>query len=492
MSDTELPDGIGAEIVAPKPAALIETFRAIGYNLPSAIADIIDNSISADSKNVWVNFNWAADNSSVMVRDDGNGMTKDELVEALRPGTDNPLSDRDSGDLGRFGLGLKTASFSQCRRLTVISKSKITQEVNYRAWDLNYVEKHDQWQIIKYLSDPGLLEILSPYAGGTIIHWQLLDRIVYDQNKQVITQKKFWESVREVEQHLSMVFHRFIEKGKLTLLLNGNTVAAWNPFLTTEQATQSFPTETYDNGRISLTGFVLPHVSKIDTEKWNEAAGSMGWTAQQGFYIYRKDRILLAGDWLGLFKKDDFTRLARIMVEIDSSLDFSWQLDIRKSRAIPPKMFQDILKRYGAEIRKLAIDVYRHRGKQKQRKINHSHFEFVWVTVEEGGREYFRINRKHPSYRIVKEQLGAEAKDFVKFARLLEMTLPVPAIVFNENQYADQPVPALSAGDALVLDMMRSVYKRLLKDGLTPEKAVEELYFIEPFSNYPHLVEQLN
>ncbi|HWZ15430.1 MAG TPA: ATP-binding protein [Mucilaginibacter sp.] len=492
MSDKLLPADVGAEIVAPRPAALIETFRAIGYSLPSAIADIIDNSISADAKTVQVNFNWAESNSSVTIIDDGKGMNEKELIEALRPGTTNPLADRNANDLGRFGLGLKTASFSQCRRLTVISKSRDSGEITYRAWDLDYVEQNDQWQIIRYLSDPHLPELLDDFASGTIISWEIMDRVIYDQNKQLISGKKFWEAVREVEKHLSMVFHRFIEQRKLMVFLNGNKLNPWNPFLTGEPATQSFPTETYDNGKISLTGFVLPHASKIDTDKWNEAAGSMGWTAQQGFYIYRKDRILLAGDWLGLFKKDDFTRLARIMVEIDSSLDFSWQIDIRKSRAVPPKMFQDILKRYGAEIRKLAIDVYRHRGKQKQRKKDHSHFEFAWVTVEEGGREYFRINRKHPSFRIVKEQLGKESREFEKLITLLEMTLPLPSIVFNESQYADQPAPALNADSDLMLDMMKSVYKRLLKDGLTHAKAVEELFFIEPFSNYPHLVEQLN
>jgi hypothetical protein len=492
MSDTDLPDDIGAEIVEPDAAALIETFRAIGYNLPSAVADIIDNSISAHAGNVWINFNWAASHSSVIIRDDGNGMTKDELVEALRPGTNNPLSDRNSTDLGRFGLGLKTASFSQCRRLTVISKNKTAQDINYRAWDLNYVEKKKKWQIIKYLSDPRLPDILNDQQSGTIVSWELLDRIVFDQDKQIITQKKFWEAVREVEQHLSMVFHRFIEKKKLIIWLNGLALGSWNPFMTDEPATQSFPAESYDKGRILITGFVLPHVTKINAEKWNTAAGSYGWTAQQGFYIYRKDRILLAGDWLGLFKKDEHTRLARIMVEIDSDLDFSWQIDIRKSRAIPPKMFQDVLKRYGAEVRKHAIDVFRHRGKQKQRKTGRSNFEFAWITYEENGREYFKINRNHPLVRILFDTSETVNSEVERLLRLLEVTLPVPAIVLNESQHNDKPSDAgIPVSDNEIFTLMKAAYKKLIADGISRQKAIEELFFIDPFSNYPHLVEQL-
>ncbi|MBD1362996.1 ATP-binding protein [Mucilaginibacter sp. ZT4R22] len=490
MSDTELPDDVGAETIPPKPAALIETFRAIGYNLASAIADIIDNSISADAGNIMVNFQWEEEKSFVTIIDDGRGMTEEEMIEALRPGTSNPLSDRRPSDLGRFGLGLKTASFSQCRRLTVISKAAGGSEPAYRGWDLDYVVSKDVWQIIRYLSKPELAAELGARASGTIIFWEKLDRIIFGQNKQLISKTKFWEAVREVEKHLSMVFHRFIEKKKITLSVNGNPVQPWNPFLIEEPATQSFPEEIYDNGQISIKGFVLPHVSKISPEKFKTAGGTAGWTAQQGFYIYRNDRILVAGDWLDLFRKDDFTRLARIMVEIDSSLDFSWQIDIRKSKAQPPKMFMEKLKRYGAEIRKNAVEVYRYRGKQKQRKMGRSSFEFAWITAEEQGREVFKINRKHPSYRIVRDQLGKNARDFERLISLLEMTLPVQSIVFNENLYADQPAPP-PVDDQAVAEMMKAVYNKLISEGFSPQKAKEELYFIDPFSNYPHLTEQL-
>lgn len=492
MSNQIITDDLAAEVVDPRPAALIETFRAIGYTLPSAVADIIDNSISAGSRNLWIDFNWSQDQSNVTFRDDGTGMSLDEIVEALRPGTESPLTQRDAKDLGRFGLGLKTASFSQCRRLTVISKVKGASSSVNRGWDLDFVERKKAWLINRYLSDPALLGVLGQQESGTIILWELLDRMILDQKKEIISHKKFLEMIRDVEDHLSMVFHRFIEKRKLSIWINGRSVKAWNPFFPDEPATQSFPCEDYEKGQISITGYVLPHASKMSAEKWNEAAGTRGWTAQQGFYVYRKDRILLAGDWLGLFRKDDHTKLARIMVEINSSLDFSWQLDIRKSRAVPPKMFHDELRRYGNEVRSLAIEVFRHRGKQRQRNAIHSSFELGWVSFEKDGREYFKVNRKHPLVRTLTEHSELVRADVDKVFKMLEMTLPIPAIVLNESQYGDRPSPSgIPASDDEVLQLMKATYRKIRLDGSGHDKALQELFFIEPFANYPHLVEQI-
>ena len=104
----------------PEASSMIETFRAIGYSIEAAVADIIDNSISARAKNIWINFEWEGSETWLAVKDDGSGMNNDELVQAMRPDSKNPLDDRSTKDLGRFGLGLKTASFSQCRLLSVI------------------------------------------------------------------------------------------------------------------------------------------------------------------------------------------------------------------------------------------------------------------------------------------------------------------------------------------------------------------------------------
>ncbi|WP_343303069.1 ATP-binding protein [Chitinophaga niabensis] len=481
-----------AERIPPSPDSLIETFRAIGYNLPTALADIVDNSISAGAGSVRLDFIWAEDKSYITIHDDGHGMIRDHLVEALRPGTHNPLGDRRPEDLGRFGLGLKTASFSQCRILTVITKEKEAGEIHYRSWNLDYVEYCNEWEILEYLSEPQLMKPLERQPSGTTVVWENLDRVVYDQENRLISEAKFYESVREVEQHLAMVFHRFLEGKKLKIWINNNAIIPWDPFLRDEKFTQAFPAESFSGDRIRVAGYVLPHQEKISVETWHNAAGANGWNAHQGFYIYRKDRMLVSGDWLQLFKKEEFTRLARIMIDIDSDLDFAWQLDIRKSRAIPPRMFRDELKRYGAAIRKAASEVYKHRGKQKQRKSGRSHFEFVWTTIEENGRDYFQINRNHPLIRALAEQLKPQQKELEKVLRLLEVTLPIPTIVLNESLNADNPhSPCISVNDSEVNELMQATYQRLLKEGYSKAQAREELYFIDPFSNYTHLLESL-
>ena len=127
----------------PRAAAMIETFRAIGYSLETAVADIVDNSISASAKNIWINRIWKGGDSIVTIMDDGHGMSGDEIIQAMRPGAQNPLEERSATDLGRFGLGLKTASFSQCRTLTVMSKTH-GQSPEFWTWSLDHVARCDR------------------------------------------------------------------------------------------------------------------------------------------------------------------------------------------------------------------------------------------------------------------------------------------------------------------------------------------------------------
>ncbi len=136
------------EIATPRPGALIESLRSIGYDLPTAVADIIDNSLTASARQVDIVFHWAGANSWICILDDGIGMPDRKLFEAMRPGSQNPLQTRSSNDLGRFGLGLKTASFSQARRLTVITKTT-RGSIAVREWDLDYVEREDEWRLLK-------------------------------------------------------------------------------------------------------------------------------------------------------------------------------------------------------------------------------------------------------------------------------------------------------------------------------------------------------
>lgn len=166
----------------PGAAAMIETFRAIGYSLETAVADIIDNSISAGAKNIYINRVWKGEGSMIIIKDDGHGMSDEEIIQAMRPGAQNPLEERSLTDLGRFGLGLKTASFSQCRNLTVISKRK-GENVCFWTWNLDYVALTNQWNLIRWLPD-GYENILDDIERGTAVIWSNLDRVVSPLTKE--------------------------------------------------------------------------------------------------------------------------------------------------------------------------------------------------------------------------------------------------------------------------------------------------------------------
>ena len=166
-----------SEETPPKASAMINTFRAFGYNLQTAIADIIDNSISAKARNVWIDYEWKGSESWVSITDDGEGMDCNTLVSAMTPGSKDPNEDRDLSDLGRFGLGLKTSSFSQCKTLTVATKKK-NNPILKRCWDLDFVNSTGKWSLLDYLSDVSHLERLSELESGTIVLWERLDRLV--------------------------------------------------------------------------------------------------------------------------------------------------------------------------------------------------------------------------------------------------------------------------------------------------------------------------
>lgn len=214
----------------PKASSLIESLRDIGYSFESAVADIIDNSITANAKNIYIYFDFNNKKLSLAILDDGIGMREEKLIEAMRPGTKNPLDSRDENDLGRFGLGLKTASFSQCRKLTVVS-SQDNQKVA-TVWDLDYVAKEEDWslQILENDEISVLYKVDELKTNGTLILWEETDRIidnsVPDANEDVI-----YEKIENLQKHLELVFHRYLKgKDKINIFINGEQLKAFDPF----------------------------------------------------------------------------------------------------------------------------------------------------------------------------------------------------------------------------------------------------------------------
>jgi hypothetical protein len=476
----------------PEASSMIETFRAIGYNLETAIADIVDNSISAGAKNIWINFEWLGSKTWISVKDDGSGMNNDELIQAMRPGSKNPLENRGIKDLGRFGLGLKTASFSQCRKLSVISKKENCEPV-YWTWDLDFVNQTGNWNLINYMPEGNFENEIKTFKSGTTVIWNDIDRLVKDlQKEDENALDKFLQIMKQVKQHLAMVFHRFIENGRIKISFQDRPVEAWNPFLPTELATQGFPEEKLLKGKVTVKGFVLPHKSKISTDKFKEAEGPKGWNEQQGFYIYRNERLLLAGDWLGMFRKEEHYKLSRIEINLPNSLDSEWQIDIKKSIARPPLALRDQLKAYAFKVRAQAVEVYRHKGKNVKAYPGQK-FIPLWTDHKRGDKWFYKINREHPLI----EKTNAQAKDkpikaIETLLRFIEETIPVKSIYIREAEESEtQGKPFEGVKHDEIRAMMKNIFDSLTKQGKTTEEAKSVIINLEPFNNFPEYLENL-
>ena len=432
------------EDAAPNAAALIESMRAYGYTVPTAIADLMDNSIAAGCTTVWLDFHWSGSDSWIRVADDGRGMTEAGLWNAMRLGSRNPRDERDAADLGRFGLGMKTASLSQCRRLTVASR-KTGGAVCARRWDLDFLAESttDGWHLLKS-EHPDSTERLAPLNGldhGTVVLWEVLDRIVGDAARdRHRVHKHFNALVQGVEQHVAMVFHRYLTgpgRPRLRVILNDKAVKPWNPFLENHEATWHTPVEPIPlDGHVKpvvLQGFVLPHKDKLGDEAHQNASGPAGWNAQQGFYLYRNERLIIPGSWLGLggsrpWTKEEHYKLARIRLDVPNSMDHLWQLDVKKSSAQPPALLRERLQGLAQTVRQEAREVYAHRGTYGPRARRHE-LQRPWKVVRSQGTVRYRIDRTHPTVEALLASIPEESRKQLEAAlRIIEETVPVERI----------------------------------------------------------------
>jgi len=469
--------------VSPKPGILVHSLRAFGYKLTTAIADILDNSIAASAKNVWIDFVWRGTNSSVTIIDDGCGMTSAELTEAMRLGTISPLEDRDKKDLGRFGLGLKTASFSQCRRLIVSSKTNGGKD-SLRCWDLDFITERASWSLLTYAPYDSLFpeDGLDNVKSGTIVHWEKLDRLSSESSSNPESaERDFFALVENVERHLSMVFHRFIENGGLSIRINGRRIVEWNPYLETSDATQRLPEETihFRGEQLKIIPFVLPHHSKLAKEEFELASGINGWNEHQGFYLYRNRRLIIAGDWFGLFKKEEHYKLARIAVEIPNNLDFEWQIDVRKSKALVPLEVRDEIREIARKTRENAVKVYRFRGRSVSRARDSSE-SFVWNVYAKHGRKDYRINRHHPIIKALIDD--PDSRKVQSVLRLIEESVPVQLMRSGLSETEASDVPTYTVEE--LKELFHLIVRKLQKKGNISTKEIENIWNMEPFCWY--------
>lgn len=352
---------IDTEIVIPEPSRLLEGLRDTGYDFNTAVADIVDNSIAADAEHVRITAYMTIDQGiRLSVADDGIGMDRGGLVSAMKYGA--PAREG-KHSLGKFGLGLKTASTSCCRRLKVISRSDANAQPLCAVWDLDYIASEGNW-VLRFedttIDDDEEFEACAEGTTGTLVVWEKCDRLLsarYSNPKSAAFKRAFERSLVVLRQHLAMVYQRFLDKNderarNVEITLNGETVEPWDPFckeLGHDYGTKYYPIKAEDSdgneisSKVKVTAYIVPAKQELatDTEKsrvmpsyGNDDLKSYSEESLGGFYIYRENRLIHWGDWFNMPGVDFHHKLCRFELSFDEELDDVFQVDIKKSRIL--------------------------------------------------------------------------------------------------------------------------------------------------------------
>jgi len=479
---------------------MLESLRGLGYSTAAALADIVDNSISAGATEVRIDFSWDGQNSRISVLDNGRGMCDAELESAMRLGDKNPLAARDSHDLGRFGMGLKTSSFSQCRRLTVASVKDGVQSC--LRWDLTELSANPNsgWLLFEgpAPSSESFITSLNGMETGTIVLWETLDRIVTRGYKA----DDYLVLIDDVEAHLAMVFHRLIQspRARLKLLLNGRVVRPWDPFMTGHVAKAWAPPPAKHHaeyGTVEVQCHVLPHRDKLTAAEFDTNGGPAGWTAQQGFYVYRNERLLVAGGWLGLgnsrvWNREEAHRLARIRVDIPNTADVEWKIDVRKSTARPPVSLKPWLTQLAENTRERARRVFAYRGTPTPSQGN-TPVEQAWRVERIKSGMRYRIEEKHPSVAAVLDSASAIQPLIKAMLRVIEETVPVQRIWLDTAENKETPRTGFDGEpNEAVIEIATVLFDDLIeRKKLSIDEARRALLRTEPFQKFPALIARL-
>lgn len=461
----------------PEPSILIESLRDIGYSFNSALADIVDNSITANASEVWIQ---AIPNNEfhIGIIDNGTGLSKSDLKQAMRLGSTDPRQERAINDLGRFGLGLKTASFSQCRRLTVVSRNK--GEIAGYTWDLDLVIAQNAWNVIER-DDLDKVPFVDELGDtGTLVLWEKLDRLTGARGSGKVDYARI---ISEAQDYLSLVFHRYItgekDLSRISLKVNNAELEPIDPFNSKNHATQIAPLETIRLG-ITMQSFTLPHRSHYVSQQDYEHFGLKdGYLKNQGVYLYRAKRLILYGTWFGLAKKTALTQLTRVKIDIDVNQDEIWKIDVKKVSAQMPEDVRARIKALIATIGAPSRKAYRRRAIM----LTSPDVYPAWNVEQSGEKKLYRINRNHPIITNLRDSLDDEdKKSFETVLALVESTFPTASLFYdfanNEDNVSFAPLEDDSFKRAV-----RTFFATLRQTGQDDETIMSIMQSAEPFQS---------
>lgn len=451
--------------------------RDLGYSLETAVADLIDNSISANATAIDIMCDLGSTTPTLAIIDNGRGMNAAELIKAMRHGAANPRQERSAKDLGRFGLGLKTASFSQCRSLTVVSAKD--GNISGASWNLDRIDKLDDW-ILSILDDEEAAAALHTErltGHGTIIIWSDLDRLFEDE-----TGRRRDEIVNEkldiVEKHLSLVFHRYLAgeiKGrmKIAISINGHSILPFDPFCRKNPATQILPEDVvYVGGAaVQMQPYVLPHHSRLTAREYDFYQSRSDFISNQGAYIYRNGRLMAWGDWFRLIPKGEATKLARVQINFPNSLDESWTIDIKKSRARPPPLVRERLRQIINQITGRSTTVHRRRGQKLFEEVTAP----LWERFADQGGIRYAVNTSHPLVQMLALRMDNEGqKHLTLLLESISAALPVE-MVYSDYSTHPREVGASAMEDNAVMERLQALKEAISGDGAADAKVFREI-----------------
>ncbi|VEH72643.1 DNA mismatch repair protein [Corynebacterium segmentosum] len=360
--------------VAPSARRLTTSLRDIGYSFESAVADIVDNSIAAGATTIDIQIAFQGRDSYVIIVDNGNGMDTDRINEAMRFGSRRSYKEQ---ELGRYGLGLKTASLSQCRRLEVISKSR-NVPLEARTLDLDFIQNIDSWVTLDHSDEKEVQELFDQTGGcaGTIVVWKKLDRLLPAKSPDSGWARRRIEGLGpKLSGYLSMVFHRFLSGEaytKVSICVNGEELEPWDPFARNEPKTQMLDVDEFEvehgdaSGTVTLKRYLLPQRDEFSSRPaFDKASGIDKWNKQQGLYIYRADRLVQWGGWSKIRTIDEHTKLARASLDFNTRLDDAFNINVAKMRVSLPSQLRKMISRPVNELCIAADAAYRRANAKK-------------------------------------------------------------------------------------------------------------------------------
>lgn len=424
----------------PSANILMNSMRSMGYSFNSAVADIIDNSISAHASRIDILFPKDPSELCVAICDNGCGMDRKELNDAMKYGSDLKGDDRANDDLGRYGLGMKSASLSQCRKMTVMSKKNGV--ISACSWDLDLVEEKKDWFMIEYISDEikdlRHNDYLIGWESGTVVLWENFDFLQKNEGDVYLGLSKAEDAL---SRYLELIFHRYLSREdnkRIEIRINNYKLTPLDPFLEKHKKTNVrrkiyIPIMDSNNVERTVTAqpFILPFQKDMSKEDKKLVGGMDDYRTKQGFYIYRNERLIIWGTWFGRHK-DELTKHARIKVDIPNTLDDIWALDIKKQTATIPSSIKRQLTKAVDEAMDIAIKVLTYRG-----TVTNKSSDPIWNRVEDEHAESFRyeINRESKIFDLIKNEVDDSTWNSIDMVlEEIEKAIPYQQIYIDKTQ----------------------------------------------------------